>query len=80
MEGHGRINKILSQSEDEALSLESNPEEEKFLNSPQGQEYMASAVYRAIKDYKEFVDAKWQENEKNKPRKKRRRKRQEIVA
>ncbi|MDC3209546.1 N-acetylmuramoyl-L-alanine amidase [Chitinophagales bacterium] len=48
------------------LGFLSNPEEEKFLNSLQGQEYMASAVYRAIKDYKEFVDAKWLENEKNK--------------
>lgn len=48
------------------LGFLSNPEEEKFLNSVQGQEYMASAVYRAIKDYKLFVDAKWEENESNK--------------
>ncbi len=48
------------------LGFLSNAEEEKFLNSPQGQEYMASAIYRAVKDYKEFVDDKWAENELNK--------------
>lgn len=48
------------------LGFLSNPEEEAFLNSSQGQDYMASAVYRAIKDYKIFVDNKWKENELNK--------------
>jgi N-acetylmuramoyl-L-alanine amidase len=29
-----------------------NPEEEKFLNSDKGQDYIASAIYRAFKEYK----------------------------
>ena len=29
-----------------------NPEEEKFLNSSKGQDYIASAIYRAFKEYK----------------------------
>ncbi len=29
----------------------SNPEEEQFLNSPQGQDYIAASIYRAIKTY-----------------------------
>ena len=48
------------------LGFLSNPEEEKFLNSIAGQEYMASAIYRAVKDYKTYVDNLWLENEKNK--------------
>lgn len=48
------------------LGFLSNAEEEKFLNSVEGQEYMASAIYRAIKDYKLQVDALWAENQKNK--------------
>ncbi|MCB8965186.1 MAG: N-acetylmuramoyl-L-alanine amidase [Bacteroidales bacterium] len=34
----------------------SNKEEEKFLNSHQGQEYIASSIYRAFKEYKQNVD------------------------
>ncbi|MEZ5147428.1 MAG: N-acetylmuramoyl-L-alanine amidase [Bacteroidales bacterium] len=34
------------------LGFLSNPEEEKFLMSKEGQEYMASAIYRAFRDYK----------------------------
>jgi N-acetylmuramoyl-L-alanine amidase len=34
------------------LGFLSNPTEEKFLNSEQGQVYMASAIYRAFKEYK----------------------------
>ena len=48
------------------LGFLSNAEEEKFLNSETGQDYMASAIYRAIKDYKIQVDALWAENQKNK--------------
>jgi N-acetylmuramoyl-L-alanine amidase len=48
------------------LGFLSNPDEEKFLNSAAGQEYMASAIYRAVKDYKTYVDDLWLENEKNK--------------
>lgn len=35
------------------LGFLTNPSEEDFLNSEQGQSYMASAIYRAFKDYKE---------------------------
>jgi len=35
-----------------------NPQEEKFLMSKQGQEYIASAVYRAFKNYKNAIEAK----------------------
>ncbi len=48
------------------LGFLSNAEEEKFLNSELGQDYMASAIYRAIKEYKLEVDALWAENQKNK--------------
>ena len=48
------------------LGFLSNPDEEKFLNSSAGQEYMASAIYRAVKDYKTYVDNLWIENEKSK--------------
>lgn len=48
------------------LGFLSNPKEEQFLNSVEGQEYMASAIYRAVKDYKIYVDGLWMENEKNK--------------
>lgn len=48
------------------LGFLSNPEEEKFLNSVNGQDYMASAIYRAIKDYKLHVDKMWSENQKSK--------------
>ena len=35
------------------LGFISNPDEEKFLMSEQGQDYMASAIYRAFKEYKQ---------------------------
>ncbi|RLD47167.1 MAG: N-acetylmuramoyl-L-alanine amidase [Bacteroidetes bacterium] len=35
----------------------SNPEEEKFLLSEQGQDYIASAIYRAFKGYKNSIEA-----------------------
>jgi N-acetylmuramoyl-L-alanine amidase len=34
----------------------SNTNEEAYLKSKQGQEYMASAIYRAFKDYKEHIE------------------------
>ena len=36
----------------------SNPREEKFLMSEQGQDYLASAIFRAFRDYKEWYDEK----------------------
>jgi len=38
------------------LGFISNPEEEKFLLSEQGQNYMASAIYRAFKNYKTSIE------------------------
>jgi N-acetylmuramoyl-L-alanine amidase len=39
------------------LGFLSNSTEEQFLMSKQGQEYMASAIYRAIKDYKNQIES-----------------------
>ena len=39
------------------LGFLSNSTEEQFLVSKQGQEYMASAIYRAIKDYKNQIES-----------------------
>ena len=36
----------------------SNPREEAFISSEQGKEYLASAIYRAFRSYKETIDAK----------------------
>ena len=38
------------------LGFISNPKEEDFLNSEIGQDYMASAIYRAIKEYKNDIE------------------------
>lgn len=38
------------------LGFLTNKEEEDFLNSEQGQDYVASAIYRAFKDYKTNLD------------------------
>jgi N-acetylmuramoyl-L-alanine amidase len=38
------------------LGFLSNTEEERFLMTNEGQEYMASAIYRAIKDYKNGIE------------------------
>jgi len=35
-----------------------NPQEERYLTSREGQEYIASAIYRAFKNYKNMVDEK----------------------
>lgn len=35
-----------------------NPQEEKYLMSKDGQEYIASAIYRAFKNYKNTIEAK----------------------
>lgn len=40
------------------LGFLTNPKEEDFLQSRQGQEYMASAIYRAIKDYVKKLEDK----------------------
>jgi N-acetylmuramoyl-L-alanine amidase len=38
------------------LGFISNPKEEEFLNSEQGQDYLASAIFRAFRKYKEDVE------------------------
>jgi len=38
------------------LGFLSNTEEERFLMTKEGQEYMASAIYRSIKDYKNEIE------------------------
>jgi N-acetylmuramoyl-L-alanine amidase len=38
------------------LGFLSNAEEEQFLMTKEGQEYMASAIYRSIKDYKSEIE------------------------
>lgn len=40
------------------LGFLSNPKEEEFLQGKQGQEYMASAIYRAFKEYKARLEGK----------------------
>ncbi len=35
-----------------------NPDEEKYLMSEQGQEYLASAIFRAFRDYKDVVESR----------------------
>lgn len=46
-----------------------NKEEEKFLNSSVNQDYMASAIYRAFKEYKQEFDEKEVKPEQPKPEK-----------
>jgi N-acetylmuramoyl-L-alanine amidase len=38
------------------LGFISNPTEERYMNSEQGQAILASAIYRAIRDYKELIE------------------------
>jgi N-acetylmuramoyl-L-alanine amidase len=40
------------------LGFISNPDEEKYLNSTQGQDYLASAIFRAFRDYKQTIDSR----------------------
>ncbi|MBE0679283.1 MAG: N-acetylmuramoyl-L-alanine amidase, partial [Bacteroidales bacterium] len=40
------------------LGFISNPDEEKYLNSSQGQDYLASAIFRAFRDYKQTIDSR----------------------
>ncbi|HLO57199.1 MAG TPA: N-acetylmuramoyl-L-alanine amidase [Bacteroidales bacterium] len=53
---------VLAQSAMPGILVEtgflSNPDEEAFLMSKQGQDYLASAIYRAFRDYKDIVDSK----------------------
>lgn len=43
------------------LGFLTNPNEERFLNSKKGKEYMASAIFRAFRDYKKEQEQIWAE-------------------
>lgn len=45
------------------LGFLTNPNEEKFLNSQKGKEYMASAIFRAFREYKKEQDKMWAEQQ-----------------
>lgn len=45
------------------LGFLTNPKEERFLNSKQGKEYMASAIFRAFRDYKNEQEKTWAEQQ-----------------
>lgn len=45
------------------LGFLTNPSEERFLNSKQGKEYMASAIFRAFRDYKIEQEKIWEEQQ-----------------
>jgi N-acetylmuramoyl-L-alanine amidase len=53
---------VLAQTSMPGILIETgfitNPEEEKFLMSEQGQDYIASAIFRAFKDYKRITESK----------------------
>lgn len=40
------------------LGFITNPEEEKYLMSEQGQDYLASAIFRAFRDYRQAIDSR----------------------
>jgi N-acetylmuramoyl-L-alanine amidase len=40
------------------LGFISNPDEEKYLNSNEGQDYLASAIFRAFRDYRQTIDSR----------------------
>jgi N-acetylmuramoyl-L-alanine amidase len=40
------------------LGFITNPTEEKYLVSSEGQDYLASAIYRAFRDYKHIIDSR----------------------
>lgn len=53
---------VLAQTAMPGILIESgfvtNPEEEIYLQSEEGQDYIASAIYRAFRDYKEIMETK----------------------
>lgn len=53
---------VLAQSSMPSVLIETgfitNPDEEKYLNSEEGQEYIASAIFRAFRDYKTDIESK----------------------
>ena len=55
--GYWVISRTIMPSVLVELGFLTNPKEEDFLNSEQGVTYMASALYRAFRDYKEMMEA-----------------------
>jgi N-acetylmuramoyl-L-alanine amidase len=53
---------VLAQAAMPSIMVETgfitNPEEELFLMSEQGQDFIASSIFRAFRDYKEIVESK----------------------
>jgi N-acetylmuramoyl-L-alanine amidase len=53
---------VLAQTSMPGVLIESgfisNPDEEKYLNSEEGQDYLASAIFRAFRDYKNEIELK----------------------
>ncbi len=53
---------VLAQTSMPGILIETgfitNPDEEKFLMSEQGQDYIASAIFRAFRDYKRITESK----------------------
>ena len=60
------------------LGFISNAEEEKFLKSEIGQDYMSSAIFRAIRDYSEEMDKLYTEHKKQLEEEERKRKEEEA--
>ncbi len=55
--GYWVISRTIMPSVLVELGFLTNPKEEDFLNSEQGVTYMASALFRAFRDYKEIMEA-----------------------
>jgi N-acetylmuramoyl-L-alanine amidase len=49
------------------LGFITNPEEEKYLNSESGRDYLASAIFRAFRDYKQGIDSRSGQNSNQAP-------------
>jgi N-acetylmuramoyl-L-alanine amidase len=53
---------VLAQSAMPGILIEtgflSNPDEEKYLMSEEGQDYLASAIYRAFRNYKDIIESR----------------------
>lgn len=49
------------------LGFITNPEEEKYLNSESGRDYLASAIFRAFRDYKQGIDNRSGQNSNQVP-------------
>jgi len=60
------------------LGFLSNASEEKYLKSEAGQDYMASAIFRAIRDYSQEMDKMYSEHKKQLEAEEKKRKEEEA--